>query len=202
MTRLYQLIVAACAVAIASGSCGAPPPVVRLTPVQVPSVPAIQADGQDYVIFNFNGSSYLFVKTASGTSPLPATVVNVSGPTPPPLPPNPPPLPPPSPLTARQILLRDAALKANADPARFATAQKLAAGYTGIYGTMYDTVESLAVAVHGINEATMPNDFAKSWQPFRDALTTEFNAQAKVGLPACYQVIQDASKGLTASITP
>lgn len=209
MTRIFQLIVAVCLVAIASGSCSATPPTgIRTgvapefrTPVQVPSKP-IATDGVGYLIINVGGNSILFAINGTTVTQLPATVVNLNGPGPAPQP-NPP-LPTP-PLLPRATLFRDAALKATADPSRVATAQKLAFGYLNLVTWPYADADSLKVDVGNVGDSSIPIGAAPAWVPFRIEMAAQWDRLRQIpsSTVADYQaLLRDASAGLTASYTP
>ncbi len=199
MTKLFQVVVAACAIAIAA-SCGqtAGPSPAKLTPVQVP--PAIQADGTAYLLINVGTTPILLAVNGASVTQLPVTVVNVNGPGPTPQPnPTPTPTPQPTPLTPRQALFRDAANQATVDPMRASNARVLAQGY--LVASQSDSQEKMAKAAKDMADSVIPQGYAEAWKPFRDALSNEWNALVR--LPSTTgdyaSLLRDAAAGLNAS---
>jgi hypothetical protein len=199
MTRLYQAIVAVCAVAIASGSCGAPP-VVKLTPVQVPNVELTKAESQDFLFVDESSSPPKYYMVPASAMVQITRVVRLNGPTPTPNPP-----PQPTPLSARAILFKDAANKATADAARADTARKLAFGYMNSVIRPYPDADSLKLDVGKVGDESIPPAVAKSWEPFRIEMAVQWDRlrQVSTSTVADYQnLLRDASAGLNASYTP
>jgi len=200
MTKLWQMS-SLVLLAVIAASCGEAAAPTKPTPVQVPSVQTIQADGTGYLIINVGSNSILLSVSSAGVTQLPATVVNV-GPTPTPGP-NPPPQP--SPLSARGILFRDAALKATADQSRAATAQKLAFGYLNTVTRPYADADAMKADVGKVGDDSIPIAAAPAWVPFRIELAAQWDRLRQVpsSTVADYQaLLRDASAGLTASYTP
>lgn len=197
MTRLC-LLAAVLGVALSCGHA-APPPVVNLTPVQVPSGPAVKADGQNYVLVIY-GTNYAVLSVVGGTfSVVPiAQVVNLNGPGPTP-PPGP--GPGPTPLNTRAAKYRDLALVAT-DPDRAATARKLAAAYAAVASGTYDNLDRMADAAIAARSGIINDtNWATLWQSFRLELTNEWTAVRQNGttLPAAAELFKDLSAGLNAS---
>ena len=165
---------------------------------------SVQATQATLTIALWESKSYL-IRTTPGHPPSfdPVTIAYVQLGTDGPVPPPPP--PPPSTLTVRAKAIREAALKAVADPARFETAQKLAIFYEQLgikikAGEIKGLDQITAITKAGADMILVGNGDA--WKPFRDTLTAQATALAQEGGDdAGYvKLFEDVRSGLMSTV--